>query len=55
MVITCSFNLSKEGVSEVHFVTGHLFITHRYNKVLLAYLIYDGAVNEHYLKDHGQI
>ena len=42
MVITLSFNLSKEGVSEVHFVTGeHLFITHCYNKVLQ-----DGAVND---------
>ena len=51
MVITLSFNLSKEGVSGVHFVTGeHLFITHCSNKVLQ-----DGAVNDLNLKACGQI
>ena len=58
MVITLSFNFSKEGVSGVHFVTGeHLLITHRPNKVLLAILNnnYDGAVNDLYLKAHGHI
>ena len=54
MVITLSFNMSKEGVSGVHFVTGeHLFITHCSNKVLMTILIYDGAVND--LKAHGHI
>ena len=53
MVITLSFNLSKEGVSEVHFVTGEhndLFITLCFNKVEQ-----DGAVNDLKLKAHGQI
>ena len=56
MVITLSFNLSNEGDSGVHFVTGErLFITHCSKKVLLAILIYDGAVNDLYLKAHGHI
>ena len=51
MVLMLSFNLSKEGVSEVHFVKGeHLFITHCSNKVLQ-----DGAVNDLNLKARGQI
>ena len=56
MVIMLSFNLSQEGFSGVHFVTReHLFVTHGSKKVLLAILIYDGAVNGLYLKAHGQI
>ena len=46
MVITPSFILSKEGILEVHFVTGeHLLITYCSNKALE-----DGAVNELNLK-----
>ena len=46
MVITLIFNLSKEGVSEVHFVIRkHLFTTHCSIKVLQ-----DGAVNDLNLK-----
>ena len=46
MVITPSFNLSKEGVSGVHFVAGE----HCSNKMLP-----NGAVNDLILKAGGQI